>query len=177
MNYSKIVTTDVANGPGIRVSLFVSGCSLRCPGCFNKDAWEFDSGINYTNQTESELLDLLSRPHIRGLSILGGDPYCQPDSKVLVDLVEKVRRFCPTKDIWIWTGYEFEEIRNHPLTKYVDVAVVGRFDINQRDISGLNVWRGSRNQRIIDVPLSLVSGKVIPLKMIPNNEIKENNDD
>ena len=176
MNYSKINTADILSGPGVRVSLFVSGCTLHCVGCQNPEAWSFGYGEKYTDDTKQRILNALAQPYVKGLSLMGGEVYDQ-DPTDLVELVEEVRKLYPHQNIWVWTGYEFEEIRNHPLTKYVDVAVVGRFDINQRDISGLNVWRGSRNQRIIDVPLSLVSGKVILLKMIPNNEIKENNDD
>ena len=170
MNYSQINTTDVVNGRGVRVSLFVSGCTIHCKGCFNPDAWNFCYGSSYTNETESEILQGLNHPYIKGLSILGGEPYDQ-DPAVLVSLVEKVRSLYPEKDIWIWTGYEFDEIRNHPLTKYMDVAVCGRFIMDQRDISANNPWRGSRNQRIVLVQDSLRTSNTVLMPDIPNNTI------
>ena len=170
MNYSQINTADVANGPGVRVSLFVSGCTLHCKGCFNPDAWNFCYGSNYTSETESEILRGLDHPYIRGLSILGGEPYDQ-DPEALVSLVEKVRSQYPGKDIWVWSGYEFNDIRNHPFTKLIDVAVCGEFKINQRDVTVKNQFRGSRNQRVIDVQKSLLENKMIPVSGIPNNDI------
>lgn len=170
MNYSKLNTADICNGNGVRVTLFVSGCTLRCKGCWNPEAWDFDYGNKYTSETEKEILDAVSKPYIKGLSLLGGDPYCQ-ESDDLVNLVEKIKERHPEKDIWVWTGYEFEEIRNHPLTKYIDVAVCGRFIIDQRDISADNPWRGSRNQRIVLVQDSLTTGKTVPMPDIPNNII------
>lgn len=170
MNYSQINTTDVVNGRGVRVSLFVSGCTIHCKGCFNPDAWNFCYGSSYTSETESEILQGLNHPYIKGLSILGGEPYDQ-DPAVLVSLVEKVRSLYPEKDIWVWSGYKFEDIRNHPLTKLIDVAVCGKFKIDKRDVSAENPFRGSRNQRVIDVQASLNSDKTIPLAGIPNNTI------
>lgn len=170
MNYSKLNTADIVSGNGVRVSLFVSGCTLRCVGCHNPEAWNFDYGTKYTSGTEEEILDAASKPYIKGLSLLGGEPYDQ-ESNDLVSLVEKFKERHPEKDIWIWTGYEFEEIRNHPLTKYIDVAVCGRFIIEQRDISANNLWRGSRNQRVVLVQDSLKTGKTVPMPDIPNNTI------
>ncbi len=173
MNYNKINTADIANGKGVRVSLFVSGCTLRCPGCFNPQAQKFDYGNEYTKRIETDLLYALAQPYISGLSILGGEPYDQ-DPDDLLSLVEKMKYLYPNKDIWIWTGHEFEEIRNHPLTKYIDVAICGRFEVGQRDITFNNRFRGSSNQRVIDVKESLKTGKLVGLPDIPNNEIKEN---
>lgn len=170
MNYQKIYKNTISDGSGIGVSLYVSGCTLHCKGCHNATAWDFASGTPYTVDTETEILEALAKPYVNHLSILGGEPMDQ-DQEVLVSLVEKVKQLCPEKAIWCWTGYEFEDIRDFPLTKYLDVLVCGRFDIEQRDISASNVWRGSRNQRVIDVQASLNSGKTIPLTGIPNNEI------
>ena len=171
MNYSRINTADISNGPGVRVSVFVSGCSIRCKGCFNKDAWEFNSGELFTKETEDGILKLLDQKYIGGLSILGGEPYDQRDSEVLLSLVRKVKMLYPDKGIWVWTGYEFNQIKSSPLTRYIDVAVTGRFILEQRDISRDNIYRGSRNQRVILVQESLNVGKVIPMPGIPNNEI------
>lgn len=170
MNYTQINTSDVVNGRGVRVSLFVSGCTIHCKGCFNPEAWDFGCGKLYTSETESQILAALGQPYIKGLSILGGEPLDQ-DPAVLVSLVEKIRAQYPEKDIWVWSGYEFEDIRNHSLTKLIDVAVCGRFKIDERDVSAENPFRGSRNQRVIDVQASLNSNTTIPLAGIPNNEI------
>lgn len=170
MNYSKINTADICNGNSVRVSLFVSGCNLRCKGCWNSEAWDFNYGNKYTNETEEEILDAVSKPYIKGLSLLGGEPYNQEFNE-LVSLVRKLKERHPEKDIWIWTGYEFDEIRNHPLTKYIDVAVCGRFIIEQRDISRNNLWRGSRNQRVVLVQDSLNTGTTVLMPDIPNNSI------
>ena len=171
MNYLSLHKSDITNGPGVRVSLFVSGCTHRCKGCHNPDGWEFSNGTKYTSETESEIIEALSKPYIKGLSLLGGECYDQIDLEELVNLVRKVKMYYPTKDIWIWTGYEFDQIKSSPLTKFVDVAVTGRFILEQRDISDGNRWRGSRNQRIISVQESLNSGKTVGLSGIPNNEV------
>jgi anaerobic ribonucleoside-triphosphate reductase activating protein len=171
MNYQQLNKSDISNGEGVRVSLFVSGCTLRCKGCHNSDAWDFCSGTKYTKETESEILDALAKPYISGLSLLGGECYDQRDSEELLSLVRKAKMLYPTKDIWIWTGYEFDQIKYAPLTKYIDVAVTGRFILDQRDISDTNRWRGSKNQRVIDVQSSLNSNKIIPMPGIPNNEV------
>lgn len=171
MNYSRINTADISNGPGVRVSLFVSGCSIRCKGCFNQNAWDFNCGEEFTKETEEGILKLLGQSYIKGLSLLGGEIYDQRDSEVLLSLVRKAKMHHPEKDIWVWTGYEFDQIKASPLTKYVDVAVCGKFILEQRDISGENIYRGSRNQRVIDVQASLNSGKAIGLSGIPNNEL------
>ena len=171
MNYQQLNKSDISNGEGVRVSLFVSGCTLRCKGCHNSDAWDFCSGTKYTKETELEILDALAKTYVSGLSILGGEPYDSLDPEELLSLVRKAKMLYPTKDIWIWTGYEFDQIKSAPLTKYIDVAVTGRFILDQRDISDANRWRGSKNQLVIDVQASLNSNKIIPMQGIPNNEV------
>jgi anaerobic ribonucleoside-triphosphate reductase activating protein len=169
MKYLSLNKSDICNGPGVRVSLFVSGCTHRCKGCHNPDGWSFDNGTKYTSEIESEILDAVAKPYIKGLSLLGGEPFDQPDLEELVSLVRKAKMYYPEKDIWIWTGYEFDQIRTSPLTKYIDVAVTGRFILEQRDISSHNIYRGSLNQRVIDVQSSLNNGRTIGLTGIPNN--------
>jgi anaerobic ribonucleoside-triphosphate reductase activating protein len=171
MNYSEINKCSVAESPGISVVLFVSGClpnkckEGNCPGCHNKDAQKFSYGREYTLETKQEILDAVNKPYIRHFVLCGGEPYDQ-NSEVLVDLLESIE-----KPVWCYTGYEFDEIKEHPLTKYLSVLVCGRFDITQRDISSDNPWRGSRNQRVVLVKESLETGKPVPMPGIPNNEI------
>ena len=172
MNYQKIYKNTISDGNGVRCALYVSGCvGPHCKGCHNPEAWEFCSGIKYTDETEAEILAEIGKSWVKGLSLLGGDPYDQPDLKVLVRLVRKAKMYYPDKDIWVWTKYEFDQVKFSPLTKFVDVLITGRFILEQRDISDANRFRGSTNQRVIDVKASLTSGKTVGLSGIPNNEI------
>ena len=171
MNYQQLNKSDISNGEGVRVSLFVSGCTHKCKGCHNPKSWDSDAGVKYTKETEKEILDVVRKSYIRGLTLSGGDPLHPQNRDELVSLVKRIKTELPDKDIWIWTGYEFDEIKDTELVKYCDVAVTGRFDITKRDISDANRWRGSTNQRVIDVQASLESGKPIGLGGIPNNEV------
>ena len=159
MKYSKIRKLDVTNGPGIRVSLFVSGCSHNCEGCFNKDQQDFNYGDDWTEETEKYFLDLVSNPVVVGLNILGGEPLQQTVDSSLLDLLTKVNEIYPDKDIWLWTGDLFEDAIKNPkklaLIKKVDVLIDGRFEIDKRNIK--LKYRGSENQRVIDVKASLAS--------------------
>lgn len=160
MNYSNIINHDIANGPGFRVSLFVSGCRNRCKGCFNPEAWDFNYGQEFTIYTWSELLRGLRDPNVNGLSILGGDPF-EPENR---ETVEKIcylvkNRFGDTKNIWVWTGYLWENICDSPILQYVDVLVDGRFEEDLKDLR--LKYRGSSNQRVIDVAASLERGCAI----------------
>ena len=147
MNYAGIIYNDIANGPGVRVSLFVSGCRNHCPGCFNPETWDFDYGDPFTAETEAEIVDALCPSWIQGLSILGGDPMEPENQEVLIPFVRRLRAEFPTKDIWLYTGYRLEDVSGSPMLPYVDVIVDGPFLIDQKDV-GL-AFRGSRNQRII----------------------------
>ena len=155
MNYQKINAFDIANGEGIRVSLFVSGCKFHCKGCFNPQAWDLYSGYLYTEKEEELILNRLKHPDFKGLSILGGDPLWQDDDglKQLISLCKKVHEL--GKDIWVWTGFTFEEIVLHEnsllfeLVENCDYLIDGRFISDEKDLS--IPWRGSTNQRIIDI--------------------------
>ena len=147
MNYCGIKKTDIANGPGVRVSLFVSGCRNHCLGCFQPETWDFDYGTPFTEETEDEILMALRPSWIQGFSILGGDPMEPENQKALVPFLKRVKAELPEKDIWIYTGYLFEEISDSPLLQYADVLVDGAFVESEKDIS--LAFRGSRNQRII----------------------------
>ena len=149
MNYGGIKTADVANGPGVRVSLFVSGCRNRCPGCFQPETWDFGYGEPFTEETEDRIIEALRPPWIQGLSILGGDPMEPENQKVLLPFLKRVREELPGKDVWLYTGYCLESVSASPMLGYLDVIVDGPFIEAEKD-AGL-AFRGSRNQRIIQL--------------------------
>ena len=157
MKYSTIKALDIANGPGIRVSLWVSGCRNRCKGCFNPETWDFDYGQEFTGKTLMELMDMLRNPHIKGLSILGGDPFEDENIKTVTDICKIMKANMPDKDIWVWTGYDFIEdgLIKYPIMQYIDVLVDGRFEEDKKDLR-LH-YRGSWNQRVINVSESIIN--------------------
>ena len=169
MNYATVKTHDVANGPGVRVSLFVSGCTHHCPGCFNAEAWDFGYGQPFTDETEHLIMDALAPAYIKGFSLLGGEPFEPCNQATLVGLVEKIKKTYPLKTVWCYSGYTFERdiaafrLGDAHVTKRmlncIDVLVDGRFEQDKKDLSLR--FRGSSNQRIIDVPASLAHGKVV----------------
>lgn len=169
MNYATIKNNDIANGPGIRVSLFVSGCTHRCPGCFNAEAWDFAYGAPFTEQTTEDILTMLKPVHIKGLTLLGGEPFEPQNQPELVKLLRKVKTVYPDKTIWAFSGYLFDrdilagrlgpwEITNEFL-RYLDVLVDGPYIQTKKDLTLR--FRGSSNQRLIDVPASLKSNKIV----------------
>lgn len=147
MNYCGIKKTDIANGPGVRVSLFVSGCRNHCPGCFQPETWDFAYGEPFTKKTEKELIRALRPSWIQGLSILGGDPMEPENQKALLPFLKRLRLMCPDKDVWLYTGYLYEAVKDAEILKWVDVIVDGPFVEAKKDIS--LAFRGSNNQRII----------------------------
>lgn len=169
MNYAEIKYCDVANGPGVRTSLFVSGCSHHCPGCFNEIAWDFNYGKPFTQDTIDSIIESLKPDYIQGLTLLGGEPFEYSNQKGLLPLVRQVRKVLPQKDIWCFTGFLFDKdiIENmckkwketNELLSYIDVLVDGRF---VEELKNLNLkFKGSENQRTILVNKSLKSGNVI----------------
>ena len=177
----RIYDHSIENGIGIRVSLFVSGCNLHCVGCQNPEAQSFTAGTEFSENTVTEIMSLLDHSYIAGLTLCGGEPMEEENQRDLVNFVDQVRTKFPEKTIWCYTGYEFEDLvaggRKHcevtdRLLSMIDVLVVGRFILEQRDITDKNRWRGSLNQRVLDVKQSLSRGKPVALKDIPNNEIK-----
>lgn len=170
MNYAEIKTTDIANGEGVRVSLFVSGCTHHCKNCFNSIAWDFDYGKPFTEETKDYLLTALSPDYIAGLSLLGGEPFEPQNQKGLLPFVEAFKKAFPKKTVWCYTGYTYkngglleEERANCKETKklfsLIDVLVDGRFIEEQKDIR--LKFRGSANQRVIDLKRSLSSGSTV----------------
>ena len=159
MNYGKIKPTDVANGEGVRVSLFVSGCPHHCKGCFNSELWNHNAGQEFTPEVIMKIVNLCDHDHISGLSLLGGEPL-DPNNLQRVTLLCKVfKHYYPNKTIWCYTGYEWDRIKHLDIMQYIDVVVDGKFVQEQKDPR--LKFRGSSNQRIIDVKKSLESGRVI----------------
>lgn len=167
MNYATIKNCDIANGPGVRVSLFVSGCTHHCPGCFNQVAWDFDYGQPFTQETIDKILNMLRPSFIRGLTLLGGEPFEPQNQAGVVELLRQVKRELPEKTVWAYSGYLFDrDILSGRLgdtreyLSYVDVLVDGPFIEEKKNLSLR--FRGSENQRMIDVPASLAAGTIIP---------------
>ena len=169
MYYGNIKNCDIANGEGVRVSIFVSGCTNHCKNCFQPETWDFNYGKIYTTDTENELLRLLEPGYINGLSVLGGEPLEPANQPDVLKLIKRVKEEYPKKDIWVFSGFTFEELKTdgaYPRTQYtdellesIDVLVDGRFDQSLYDISLR--FRGSSNQRLIDMPATLSAGKIV----------------
>ena len=169
MNYATIKNCDIANGPGVRVSVFVSGCTHRCPGCFNEVAWDFNYGDPFTQQTIDAILKMLEPSYVRGLTLLGGEPFEPQNQPEILNLLRQIKEKYPQKSIWAFSGYLFDrdilawrlgprEITEEILS-YLDVLVDGPFVEAKKN---LNLrFRGSENQRLIDVPASLKRGEVV----------------
>lgn len=159
MYYSKIIPLDIANGPGWRVSLFVSGCRRACKGCFNEEAWDFNYGKEFSWETLHEIERALKSKYITGLSILGGDPF-EPENREWVEtLCAYIKHNCPGKTIWMWTGFPWDDVKDLSVMKHIDILVDGPF---VEDLKDLRLkWRGSSNQRVINVTESLKTGEVI----------------
>ena len=166
MNYATIKNCDIANGPGVRVSLFDSGCTHRCPGCFNEVAWDFDYGEPFTQETIDRILAMLKPDYIQGLTLLGGEPFEPQNQEAVVNLLRQVKQNYPNKSIWACSGYLFEtDILSGRLgdpseyLSYLDVLVDGPFVESKKNLSLR--FRGSENQRLIDIPASLRTGETI----------------
>ena len=169
MNYATIKNFDIANGPGVRVSLFVSGCTHHCKGCFNEVAWDFDYGEPFTQQTIDMILEMLRPDYIRGITLLGGEPFEPQNQPALVDLLRQIKAAYPEKSIWAFSGYLFDKdilpgcLGDPAVTKeflsYLDVLVDGPFVEAKKNLSLR--FRGSSNQRIIHVPSSLEKGEIV----------------
>ncbi|MDD6550666.1 MAG: anaerobic ribonucleoside-triphosphate reductase activating protein [Lachnospiraceae bacterium] len=170
MRYGQIYYTDIANGPGCRTSLFVSGCTHHCKGCFNEETWDFSFGHEYTKEVENQVLESVKPSYISGLTVLGGEPMEPENQRALISLYRRVREKVPHATIWIYSGYTWEELTDKEnkrchcevtdeILSLTDVLVDGEFIEDLKDIS-LH-FRGSSNQRLIDVPASLAADKVV----------------
>lgn len=169
MHFADIKKVDVANGPGVRISLFVSGCTHRCKGCFNEAAWDFNFGKEFTKEEEDYIIELLKPDYIDGITILGGEPFEYVNQKGILPLIRRIRKELPNKSIWFFSGYTFDkDILNDmckkweetkELISYIDVLIDGKFEIENKNFK--LKFRGSSNQRIIDVKESLKNNEVI----------------
>lgn len=169
MNYAEIKPIDIANGTGVRVSLFVSGCPHHCKGCFNEETWDYAYGKPYTEQQTQYLISCLDKSYIRGLTLLGGEPLAPHNQEEVLKLLKEIRQALPQKDIWCYTGYDFDRdlkggfADENPLVqeilKLIDVLVDGPFVLSLKNPA--LKFRGSSNQRIIDVKSSLKSGETV----------------
>ena len=176
MRYAQIRELDISNGEGVGVALFVQGCHFHCNNCFNPDTWDFNGGKEWTPEVEDKFIELASRPYIKRLSILGGEPLADENLDGVLHLVNEIRLLCPNKSIWIYSGYRWEDIMKYEYgAKYIDnfntdalrqcivskcdVLVDGRYIDSQRNPS--KKWAGSDNQRVIDIRKSLEQNKVV----------------
>jgi anaerobic ribonucleoside-triphosphate reductase activating protein len=169
MNYATIKNCDIANGPGVRVSLFVSGCTHHCKGCFNEVAWDFDYGQPFTQETIDKILEMMKPGYIKGITLLGGEPFEPQNQPALVELLRQIKEVYPEKTIWAFSGYLFDKdilpgkLGDPAVTRefigYLDVLVDGRFVEEKKNLSLR--FRGSSNQRIIHVPSSLETGEIV----------------
>ena len=169
MYYGNIKKYDIANGEGVRISLFVSGCTNHCKNCFQPETWDFAYGKPYTKETEAEILDFLKNDFCKGLSLLGGDPFEFSNQEELVKLCKKAKELYPNKDIWTWTGFILDQDlldggrRHGPMTdellSYIDVLVDGPFVEEKKNIQ--LAFRGSENQRVIDLKKSLAQNEIV----------------
>ena len=168
MNYAEIKNVDIANGPGVRISLFVSGCPHHCKGCFNEIAWDFTYGKPYTQETINHILELLKPSYIRGITFLGGEPMAPPNQGEVLNTMRQIKKIYPDKDIWLYTGYLFDTdimgkmVDTLPHTReilsYIDVLVDGPFIEEKKN---LNLqFCGSENQRLIDLKKTLADGSI-----------------
>lgn len=169
MNYAEIKYCDIANGVGVRTSLFVSGCRNHCPGCFNSGTWSFEMGEPFTPEVEDAIIESLKPAYVTGLTVLGGEPMEPENQAALVPFLKRVREACPDKSIWVYTGFTWEEITEGPsrahglnagyILDLIDVLVDGPFVEAEKDITLR--FRGSANQRLIDVPKTLAAGSIV----------------
>ena len=159
MRYNLIRKMDIADGPGIRVSIFMQGCAFHCKNCFNSDTWDFNGGKEFTDETIVKVIDLCKEDHVKGLSILGGEPLHPNNIEGTTELARTFKEIYPNKNIWLWSGFTFEQVKDKDIMKYIDVMVDGQY-VDELH-SPLLKWKGSSNQRVIDVQKSLKQNKII----------------
>ena len=159
MRYAKIRKMDISNGPGIRVSVFVQGCTFNCKNCFNPETHDFNGGKEFTGEKLEEVLNLCNRDEVVGLSLLGGEPLHPNNIEGTTLIAKSFKEKYPHKTLWVWTGFLFDDVKDKEIMKYVDVLVDGRYVDDLHDFT--LKWRGSSNQRVIDVQKSLKQNKIV----------------
>lgn len=159
MRYNLIRKMDISNGPGVRVSIFMQGCSFHCKNCFNPETWNFEAGKEFNNETIEEVLNLCNKNHIKGLSILGGEPMHPSNIEGTTKLAKAFKEKYPNKNLWVWSGFKFdEELKDKEVLNYIDVLVDGTYNDELHDPT--LKWRGSSNQRVIDVQKSIKNNEI-----------------
>ena len=162
MKYNLIRKMDISNGPGVRVSVFMQGCEFHCKNCFNPNTWGFDEGTDFTEETIDKILDLCGQDYVKGLSILGGEPMHPRNIEATTKLAKAFKEKYPNKTIWAWSGFLFDKyLKDKEVSKYIDVLVDGQYVDELHDPT--LKWRGSSNQRVIDVPKGLATGDIITI--------------
>ena len=163
MRYNLIRKMDISNGPGVRVSIFMQGCAFHCKNCFNPETWNFEGGQEFNENTINEVLNLCEENHIKGLSILGGEPMHPNNIDGTTKLAKAFKEKYPNKNLWVWSGFRFDnELKDKEVLNYIDVLVDGQYVDELHDFT--LKWRGSSNQRVIDVKQSLEQSKVVLLE-------------
>ena len=163
MRYNLIRKMDISNGPGVRVSIFMQGCQFHCKNCFNPETWDFEGGKEFTDDTVNKVLDLCDRDEIKGLSILGGEPMNPLNIEGTTKLAKAFKEKYPNKNLWVWSGYNFEkDLKDKEVLNYIDVLVDGTYkdELHNPTLK----WKGSSNQRVIDVQKSLKNNEIVLLK-------------
>lgn len=162
MRYNVIRKMDISNGPGVRVSIFMQGCQFHCKNCFNPETWDFEGGQEFTEETIHKVLDLCQKNEIKGLSILGGEPMHPANIEGTTKLAKAFKERYPDKTIWTWSGFKFEDLKDKEVFHYIDVLVDGQYKDELHDPT--LKWRGSSNQRVIDIKESLKENKAVILE-------------
>ena len=160
MRYNKIRKMDISNGPGVRVSIFMQGCAFHCKNCFNPETWDFKDGKEFTEDTVNRVLELADKEYVEGLSILGGEPMHPTNIEGTTRLAKKIKEKYPEKTVWVWSGFLFDrDLKDKEVLKYIDVLIDGQYVDEKHDFR--LKWRGSSNQRVINVQESLKQGEVV----------------
>ena len=162
MRYNLIRKMDISNGPGVRVSIFMQGCSFHCKNCFNPETWDFEGGQEFTEDTINKVLELSDKKEVKGLSILGGEPMHPTNIEGTTKLAKAFKEKYPEKNIWAWSGFKYEDIKDNDVFKYIDVLVDGQYKDELHDPT--LKWRGSSNQRVIDIKESKKQNKICEIK-------------
>lgn len=162
MRYNLIRKMDISNGPGVRVSIFMQGCSFHCKNCFNQETWDFEGGQEFTEDTINKVLELSDKKEVKGLSILGGEPMHPTNIEGTTKLAKAFKEKYPEKNIWAWSGFKYEDIKNNDVFNYIDVLVDGQYKDELHDPT--LKWKGSSNQRVIDIKESKKQNKICEIK-------------